>query len=110
MRKINIGLIGFGNVGSEVIKILRERKRFLLEKAGVELNIVKICDKDLVSKRNVKVEKSLLTTDPYEIINDPNVEILVELIGGINPAKEYILKAIEKGKHIITANKALLAE
>lgn len=110
MKKINIGLIGFGNVGSGVVKILKERKKYLSEKAGVELNIVKICDKDLTSKRSVKVEKGLLTTDPYELINDPKIEILVELIGGINPAKEYILKAIEKGKHIVTANKALLAE
>ncbi len=110
MKKINIGLIGFGNVGSGVIKILRERKSFLAEKIGVEINVKKVCDKDLVSKRNVSVDKQLLTKNASEVINDPQIDILVELMGGIHPAKEYIMEALKKGKNVVTANKALLAQ
>jgi len=110
MRKINLGLIGFGNVGAGVIKILRDKKKFLTDKIGVEIEIKKICDKDLVSKRNVSVEKSLLTKDAGQIINDAEIDIVVELIGGIHPAKEIISEALKKGKNIVTANKALLAQ
>ncbi|MFA4842643.1 MAG: homoserine dehydrogenase [Candidatus Omnitrophota bacterium] len=109
MQKINVGLIGFGNVGSGVVKILRERKAFLTERTGTQLNVVKICDKDIISKRNVFVEKVILSRDADEIINDPKIDIVIELIGGVHPAKEYILNSLKKGKHIVTANKALLA-
>ena len=110
MRKINLGLIGFGNVGSGVVKILRDKKSFLAEKIGLEINIKKICDKDITSKRNVSVDKQLLTKDAKEIINDPQIDILVELMGGMHPAKEYIIEGLKKGKNIVSANKALLAQ
>ena len=90
MKRINIGLIGFGNVGSGVVKILRNKKSLLSEKTGLGINIKKICDQDIVSKRNVGVDKGLLTRDPKEILEDPQIDILVELIGGIHPAKEFI--------------------
>ena len=110
MRKINIGLIGLGNIGCGVVKILQLRKSLLARKIGIEIVIKKICDKDLTTKRDVSVDKNLLTRDAYEIINDPQIDIVVELMGGINPAKEFILAALKKGKHVVTANKALLAE
>jgi len=110
MKKINIGIIGFGNVGSGVVRILRDRKKILSGKIGSEINIKKICDKDIASKRNISVDKSLLTKDPGEIIDDPQIDIVVELMGGIHPAKEFILGALKKGKNIVTANKALLAQ
>jgi homoserine dehydrogenase len=110
MRKINVGLIGFGNVGSGVVKVLRDKRPFLAEKTGIEINVRKICDKDLASKRNVCVDKKLFTRDAREIINDTQIDILVELIGGIHPAKEFIAEALKKGKNIVTANKALLAQ
>ncbi len=110
MKKINVGLIGFGNVGSGVVKILRERKAFLCAKIGSEINIKKICDKDIAAKRNVSVDKALLTTNAKEVLNDPQVDIVVELIGGKHPAKEFIIEALKNGKNIVTANKALLAE
>ena len=110
MKKINIGIIGFGNVGSGVVKILRDKKTFLSEKIGLEINIKKICDKDLSSKRNISIDKELLTSDAKNIINDPQIDIVVELIGGVHPAKEFITDSIKKGKNIVTANKALLAE
>lgn len=110
MKKINLGLLGFGNVGSGVAKILKERKSFLSEKIGIQMDIKKICDKDIVSKRNINVDRKLLTKNPQEVINDPQIDILVELMGGIHPAKEYIAEALKKGKNIVTANKALLAQ
>lgn len=110
MKKINIGLIGFGNIGSGVVKILQQRKTLLAQKIGIEIIIKKICDKDIASKRDVVVDKNLLTRDAFEIINDPQIDIIVELMGGINPAKEFILAALKKSKHVVTANKALLAE
>lgn len=110
MKKINIGIIGFGNVGSGVIKILRERKSFLSEKLVLEIAIKKVCDKDLSLKRNISVDRQILVTDAKEIINDPQIDIVVELIGGIHPAKEFIIESLKKGKNIVTANKALLAQ
>lgn len=109
MKKVNIGLIGFGNIGSGVVKILRDKKSLLSEKTGLDINIKKICDQDITSKRNVSVDKALLTRNPKEIIEDPQIDILVELIGGVHPAREFISEAIKKGKNIVTANKALLA-
>ena len=109
MKRINIGLIGFGNIGVGVVKILKERKSLLSEKTGLDINIKKICDQDIISKRNVSVDKGLLTRDPKEVITDPQIDILVELIGGIHPAREFISEALKKGKNIVTANKALLA-
>lgn len=110
MKKINVGLIGFGNVGSGVAKILHDKKSFLSEKVGVEISIKKICDKDTSSKRNFNVDKNILTRNVNEVLNDPQIDIIVELIGGIHPAKEFIIAALKKGKNIVTANKALLAE
>ncbi|MFA5356036.1 MAG: homoserine dehydrogenase [Candidatus Omnitrophota bacterium] len=110
MKKINVGLIGFGNIGSGVVKILSDRRGFLSSKIGLDIAIKKICDKDLTSKRNVTVDKSLFVKDIKEIIDDPQIDIVVELIGGIHPAKEYISEALNKGKNIVTANKALLAQ
>ena len=109
MKKINVGLLGFGNIGSGVIKILRDRKALLSEKTGLEINIKKVCDQDIVSKRNVSIDKEVLTRDAKAIINDPQIDILIELIGGLHPAREFILEALKKGKHVVTANKALLA-
>lgn len=110
MKKVNVGLIGFGNVGSGVVKILSDRKRFLSDKIGLEINIKKICDKDIASKRNVSVDKSLFTKDAKSILSDPQIDIVVELMGGIHPAKEFIIEALKNGKSVVTANKALLAQ
>jgi len=110
MKKVNVGLIGFGNVGSGVVKILRDKKALLSEKIGLEIEVKKICDKDILSKRNVAVDKDLLTRNAAEVINDPQIDIIVELMGGIHPAKEFIIEALRKGKNVVTANKALLAQ
>ncbi|OGX17241.1 MAG: homoserine dehydrogenase [Omnitrophica WOR_2 bacterium RBG_13_44_8b] len=110
MKKINLGIIGFGNVGQGVIKILRDKKSFLSQKIGMDINIKKICDKDISTKRKISVDKQMLTKDAKAIINDSQIDIVVELMGGIHPAKEYISDSLKKGKNIVTANKALLAQ
>ncbi|MCG8432214.1 MAG: homoserine dehydrogenase [Candidatus Omnitrophica bacterium] len=109
MKKINIGLIGFGNVGAGVVRILRERRSLIAERAGFEIDIRRICDKDITTRRKVKVNKELLTTRAGDIINDPQIDIVVELIGGTQAAGEFISESFKKGKHVVTANKALLA-
>ncbi len=110
MKKVNVGIIGFGNVGSGVVKILRDRKTMLSGKIDTEISIKKICDADIVSKRNVSVDKSRLSKNVKDILDDPQIDVVVELIGGIHPAKEFITEALKKGKHVVTANKALLAQ
>jgi len=108
-KPINIGLIGFGTVGTGVVKVLKENARIIQERLGVEPVLKKIADKDLERDRGVEVDKSILTRDAMDVINDPEIEIVIELIGGIEPARQFILKAMENGKHVVTANKALLA-
>ncbi len=110
MRKINIGLIGFGTVGTGVLKILRSNSKMIRERLGASIVVKKIADLDIKSDRGIKVNKDLLTTSVEEIINDPSIDLVVELIGGFEPAKTILLSAINKGKHVVTANKALLAE
>jgi homoserine dehydrogenase len=110
MHRINVGIIGFGTVGSGTVQILIENRDLIMDRVGSEIVVLKIADLDLQKDRGVSVDRGLLTTDALEIIDDPKVHIVVELIGGTDKAKEYILRAMEKGKHVVTANKALLAE
>jgi len=108
-NKINIGLIGFGTIGSGVAKLLMERRDLLLKRTGINFNLSLVCDKDLSFKRDVNVPKGMLTEDVNKVINDPDIHIIIELVGGIHPAKEIVMKALSKGKHVVTANKLLLA-
>jgi len=109
MREIGVGIIGFGTVGTGVVKILQENGELIAERLGGRLAIRKIADIDLQRERDVEVPSSLLTTDAHEVIRDPRVDVVVELIGGEEPARSLILEAIREGKHVVTANKALLA-
>ena len=100
--KIKIGLIGLGTVGSGVYKTLAAFKN---------IEVVKIAVRDVTKKRNIpNLDESIITGDPYEVVNDPEIQIVVELIGGLNPAFDLIKTAIKNGKHIVTANKELLAK
>ncbi len=110
MRKINVGIIGFGTIGSGVVKALKSRRAFLREKTGVDISVARICDKDLKTKRPVKVDKKILTRSVPKVLYDPKIHIIVELVGGIRPAKDIVLEALRYGKHVVTANKALLSD
>ena len=101
MSKLRIGLIGFGTVGTGVYKTLQ----------GMDnIEIVKIAVKNINKPRSVETPEGMITDNPYAIINDSSIDVLVELIGGVEPAWEYISTAIKNGKHIVTANKELLAK
>ena len=110
MQKINIGLIGFGTVGTGVVRVLRENAKVIQERLGAELVLKKIADKDIVRDRGIEVDKSMLTTDANEILNDHSISIIIELVGGIEPAKTFILQALNHKRHVVTANKALLSQ
>jgi homoserine dehydrogenase len=107
--KISIGIIGFGTVGTGTVKILLENKEIIKERIGFEINLRRIADLDIFRDRDIKLPKSILTSNVNDILSDPETDIVVELIGGIRPAKDFILKAIKNRKHVVTANKALLA-
>lgn len=109
MNDIQVGLIGFGNIGAGVVKMLSENSDVIRNKVGADIVLKRIADLDIISERGVTVDPAVLTTSVDDIFNDPDISVVIELIGGYEPAKSFVLKAIEKGKHIITANKALLA-
>lgn len=109
MREIKVGLIGFGTVGSGVVKILQKNSRLIEKRMGARIVLRRIADIDLETDRGVKLKPGLLTRRADDVIRDPEIDIVMELIGGVEPAKTFILKAIRNGKHIVTANKALLA-
>jgi homoserine dehydrogenase len=110
MEQVNVGIIGFGTVGSGTVEILMKNRDIISARIGAQIVIKRIADLDIASDRGLPISSDLLTTDPMEVILDPSVHIVVELIGGLTHAKDFILKAMEAGKHVVTANKALLAE
>ena len=110
MRKISVGIIGFGTIGSGVVKILQDNSDIIKKRLGVIVEVIKIADLDITTDRGIKVNPKILTTDAQEVINHPEVNVIVELIGGYEPARSLILQAINAGKHVVTANKALLAK
>jgi len=110
MKEIKFGIIGFGTVGSGVVKLFLENKDEIHKRLGFKLTLKKIADKFLQSKTGVVVPSEMLSTNAYDIINDPDIDIVVELVGGTTVAKEFILNAFKNKKHVVTANKALLSE
>jgi homoserine dehydrogenase len=107
--KISIGLIGFGTVGTGVARALLGKRRLLSQRVGSRLVLRHVCDRDFRRRRGFRLPPALATTDPWKILRDPEIQIVVELIGGQEPAKRFILEALRRGKHVVTANKALLA-
>lgn len=107
---IQVGLIGFGTVGTGVVKILKENADLITKRVGIPVALVRIADLDVTTDRGVSVPEGVLTTDVRDILDDPDIDIVVELIGGHEPAKQFILQALERKKCVVTANKALLAD
>ena len=107
MRKCKIGIIGFGTVGKGIYRILKSKND--LHPILKEIEIVKIAVQNINKKRDVLLENNLLTNDPYELIDDPSVDVVVEVMGGIDIAKDIIIKSLKAGKSVVTANKAVIA-
>ncbi len=109
-KEINVGLIGFGTIGSGVVETFNLNQPLIEDKVQRKVNLKKVVDLDIETDRGVKIDPKILSTDVNEILDDPDIDIVIELIGGYQPALKFILTAMSKGKHVVTANKALLAK
>jgi homoserine dehydrogenase len=109
MNPINVGLLGIGTVGGGTFNVLKRNADEIARRAGRPIRITVVADKNLELARQVTGESCRVTDDAFAVVSDPEVDIVVELIGGYGVAKELVLKAIANGKHVVTANKALLA-
>ncbi|HCW05324.1 MAG TPA: homoserine dehydrogenase [Clostridium sp.] len=109
MKKVRIAILGLGNVGSGVWKILNTNREEISIRSGYEIEVAKILVRNKNKARDVDVPEEILTTDFNEILEDDSIRIVVELMGGIEPAKDYILQVISRKKHVVTANKFVLA-
>jgi homoserine dehydrogenase len=109
MKEINVGLIGLGTVGTGVVRILQKNAGVIEKRMGAKLVLRKVADIDLEKAEGLSLKPGVLTRDAGELIGDPEIDIVMELIGGIEPARTFILKAVKNRKHVVTANKALLA-
>ncbi len=109
MKPICVGLLGIGTVGGGTWRVLTRNQEEITRRAGRGIHIVKVADKDVARAQKLVGDKAIVTADAYEVVSDPAIDIVVELIGGDGVARDLVLKAIENGKHVVTANKALLA-
>ena len=109
MNPISVGLLGIGTVGGGTWNVLARNQEEIQRRAGRGIRIAKVADKDLARARQLVGDRAAITADAWEVVNDPAIDIVVELIGGYGVARELVLKTIANGKHVVTANKALLA-
>jgi homoserine dehydrogenase len=110
MKKIiAVGLIGFGTIGAGVVKLLQKNGALIANRLGTEIHLKRIADIDILKPRGIQLAPEVLTPNADEILNDPEIDIVIELMGGYEPARSFILEAMNQGKHVVTANKALLA-
>jgi len=109
MTKVNLGLIGYGTVGQGVVKFLHQRKSFFKDKYNTDFHISVMCDRSYQKKDTSSLKRTKLTKNINDVINNPEVEIVIELIGGMKPAKDIVVRSLKNGKHVITANKELIA-
>lgn len=109
MKPVKVGLLGLGTVGTGVVRILEGNQEDLSNQIGSPIVVERIAVKNTEKPRDINVDSTKFTADPWEVIRDPEIDVIVEVMGGIAGTKEYILEALERGKHIITANKDLMA-
>lgn len=106
---VKVGLIGFGTIGRGVVKLFLNSGNNISTKSSIKVELKKICDLDIRTDRGIKVPKDMLTSNIDDILNDPEIDIVIELMGGYKPALDFVLKALNSGKHVVTANKAMLS-
>lgn len=109
MKPVKVGLLGLGTVGTGVVRIVERHQEDLSSQVGSPITIERIAVKHLEKYRSINVDQNKLTEDPWAVIRDPEIDVIVEVMGGIEQTKTYILEALERGKHIVTANKDLMA-
>ncbi|WP_297635733.1 homoserine dehydrogenase [uncultured Clostridium sp.] len=109
MKKVKIALLGLGNVGRGVWMILNSNRDEIVKRSGYDIEVAKVLVRDKEKDRGVHINKDLLTTNFNEILEDESIKIVIEVMGGVSPAKDYLIKCIERKKHIVTANKMLIA-
>lgn len=108
-NELKVGLLGFGTIGTGVVRVFQQNAELMRRRTGVDLRLVRVADLDTITDRGVILPEGVLINDADVILNDPEIDVVIELIGGYKPALQFILKAIANGKHIVTANKALMA-
>lgn len=109
MKSIKVGLLGLGNIGTGTYKTLEMNKKHIESTTGVSIEITKILEKDVNRKRDITVSPDQFTQDPDDIFLDPSIDVVIELLGGVEPASSFMLKAMQNKKHVVTANKAAVA-
>ncbi|MFC4099995.1 homoserine dehydrogenase [Paenibacillus xanthanilyticus] len=109
MKPVKVGLLGLGTVGTGVVRIVEGHQEDLQSQVGSPIVIEKVLVQNKSKARNISVSADKLTEDPWEIVNNPDIDVIVEVMGGIETTKTYILEALSRGKHIVTANKDLMA-
>lgn len=109
MKTVKVGLLGFGNVGTGTYETLAMNTEHIKATSGVNIEIVKVLVNDITKKRSVETPEGVLTANADDILTNPDIDIVVEVLGGIEPATSYMLKALNNGKHVVTANKAAVA-
>ncbi|GCB01934.1 homoserine dehydrogenase [Sulfuriferula multivorans] len=109
MKPMNVGLLGLGTVGGGTLTVLRRNAAEITRRAGREIRVTMAAVRDLDKAKHYASAGLVLTDNPFAVVDNPDIDIVVEMMGGISPAKELILRAIENGKHVVTANKALIA-
>lgn len=108
-QTINIGLMGLGTVGTGVVRLIEGHQEDLMHQTGMRIRIARILVRDPEKPRAVRVRRELLTTDPRDILEDPSIDVVVEVMGHVEPTRQYLLEALRRGKHVVTANKDLMA-
>ncbi|MBA2877375.1 homoserine dehydrogenase [Anoxybacillus kamchatkensis] len=109
VKSVSVGLLGLGTVGSGVVKIIKNHQDKLMHQIGCPVEIKKVAVRDRDKKRDVVLPEAVLTTNVEEVIHDPDIDVVIEVMGGIEETRRYILQALKNGKHVVTANKDLMA-
>src|SRR5690606_11437342 len=110
MQPVKIGLLGLGTVGTGVVRIIEGHQEDLQRQVGCPVLIERILVQNVDKERTIDIDPSKLTEDPWTVINNPEIDVIIEVMGGIGLAKQYILESLERGKHVVTANKDLMAQ
>lgn len=109
-KPLNVGLIGFGNIGTGVVDLLNENRALIETRVPRSIQITRIADLDITTQRPCQYDQKILTNDVNDLFDDPQIDVIIELIGGYEPARTFVERALSKGKHVVTANKAMLAK